>query len=92
MVNGKKKDYLGMLKIRGTIRRESVIESQSDILVERINIIEISQSVYDLLLGRHFYLNVILSNFGDTFNNQIRISVRQKQQHVLLSQNIFCGG
>ena len=55
MVNGKKKDYLGMLKIRGTIRRESVIESQSDILVERINIIEISQSVYRVLLGYQLY-------------------------------------
>ena len=55
MVNGKKKDYLGMLKIRGTIRRESVIESQSDILVERINIIEISQSVYRVLLDHQLY-------------------------------------
>ena len=55
MVNGKKKDYLGMLKIRGTIRRESVIESQSDIPVGRINIIEISQSVYGVLLGHHLF-------------------------------------
>ena len=82
----------GSIQILSSLWGESVIESQCDIAVQRINIIEISQSVYDLLLGRHFYLNVILSNFGDIFNNQIRISVRQKQQHVLLSQNIFCGG
>ena len=34
---------------------ESVIESQCDIQLERINIIEISQSVYRLLLGHHLY-------------------------------------
>ena len=32
---------------------ESVIESQYDIADARINIIEISQSVYSVLLGHH---------------------------------------
>ena len=47
----------GSIQILSSLWGESVIESQCDIAVQRINIIEISQSVYDLLLGRHFYLN-----------------------------------
>ena len=50
-------DEIEGIQILSSLWRESVIESQCDIAVQRINIIEISQSVYDLLLGRHFYLN-----------------------------------
>ena len=50
-------DIEGSIQILSSLWGESVIESQCDIAVQRINIIEISQSVYDLLLGRHFYLN-----------------------------------
>ena len=50
-------DGIEGIQILSSLWRESVIQSQCDSAVERINIIEISQSVYDLLLGRHFYLN-----------------------------------
>ena len=43
------------IQIISLLRGESVIESQSDILVERINIIEISQSVYRVLLDHQLY-------------------------------------
>ena len=52
-------DGIEGIQILSSLWRESVIESQCDIAIERINtIIEISQSVYDFLSGRHsFYLN-----------------------------------
>ena len=51
-------DEIEGIQILSSLWRESVIESQCDIAIERINIIEISQSVYDFLSGRHsFYLN-----------------------------------
>ena len=57
------KDFIGMrnadgiegIQILSSLWRESVIESQCDIAVERINIIEISQSVYGVLLGHHLF-------------------------------------
>ena len=48
-------DGIEGIQILSSLWRESVIESQCDIAVERINIIEISQSVYGVLLGHHLF-------------------------------------
>ena len=42
-------DEIEGIQILSSLWRESVIESQCDIAIERINIIKISQSVYDFL-------------------------------------------
>ena len=54
-------DGIEGIQILSSLWRESVIESQCDIAIERINIIEISQSVYGFLLDHQLYQSNFLN-------------------------------